>query len=302
MNDIFYSKIQDPIQAIQVLGEIFALSGMFGCKKVEQGCVLAMACLIEQRNPMDYLKTYHLNDGKLTKRADAMLAEFMELGGKCEWISKINDCKEARAKWTFGANVDLETTYTLADAEREGSAGKDTYKKSTPDMLRARLISKTIRMIAPKVVAGCYTPEEFGGELLPALTDSKAPEKGKVISIQHEVKNKVDVPIQTVPVKKSAEDEKDEAAMGLAPTQPKPVEPAAAPVAPTATSESPTEKPDNFPEVEALLKGANATEKANAWLLKNKWIKEGQTYEALNKNQCANILRRPQNFIKAING
>jgi len=76
-----YDRIADPLEAIDRMGEYLAKSGMFGCEKVEQGKVIAMACLSEKKNPMDIARTYHIIDGRLSMRADAMLAEFRNRGG-----------------------------------------------------------------------------------------------------------------------------------------------------------------------------------------------------------------------------
>ena len=46
-----YSRMSDPMLAIKEMGQMFAASGMFGCTKVEQGQVLALACLIEGKSP-----------------------------------------------------------------------------------------------------------------------------------------------------------------------------------------------------------------------------------------------------------
>jgi hypothetical protein len=43
--------MSDPMLAIKEMGQMFAASGMFGCTKVEQGQVLALACLIEGKSP-----------------------------------------------------------------------------------------------------------------------------------------------------------------------------------------------------------------------------------------------------------
>jgi hypothetical protein len=82
VNTSIYNKIADPIQAIQVLGEMIWASGMFGCVKPEQGMVLAMQCLAEGKAPLELAKTYHIVEGKLSMRADAMMGRFLTTGGK----------------------------------------------------------------------------------------------------------------------------------------------------------------------------------------------------------------------------
>lgn len=147
---------------IEQLGGWFARSGLFGCEKAEQGMVLAMACLTEKKSPIQLLKEYHIIQGKLCKTASSMLSDYKKAGGKCQWISGLTDGDTAKARFTFKEN-DIEVAYTLKDAEREGLTQKGgSWKRNTADMLRARLVSKTLRMIAPEVEGGAiYEPSEI---------------------------------------------------------------------------------------------------------------------------------------------
>lgn len=147
---------------IEQLGNWFARSGLFGCEKAEQGMVLAMACLTEKKSPVQLLKEYHIIQGKLCKTSASMLSDYKRAGGKCQWISGLTDGEKATARFTFKEN-DIEATYTLKDAEREGLTQKGgSWKRNTADMLRARLVSKTLRMIAPEVEGGAiYEPSEI---------------------------------------------------------------------------------------------------------------------------------------------
>jgi hypothetical protein len=155
-----YDKIAEPISAIAQLGEWISSSGMFGCTKVEQGHIIAMQCLAERKSPFDIKRTYHMVNGQPTMRADAMLAGYRARGGKVLW--KQFDNKAAVATWKYDGN-EVEISYTLEDAKAAqlypGKPGSG-WQKDPAAMLRARLISKAIRMIAPEVVMGIYTPEE----------------------------------------------------------------------------------------------------------------------------------------------
>jgi len=152
-----YQRMQDPLVAIKEMGQMFAASGMFGCTKVEQGQVLALACLIEGKSPFELMRNYHIINGSLSMRASAILAEFMKRGGKCTWHSALNNCDEAKASFSLGENQLPEATYTIADATREGlvaGPNKHNWAVRPADMMRARLITKAVRMIAPGIVMG----------------------------------------------------------------------------------------------------------------------------------------------------
>jgi hypothetical protein len=176
-NSEMYSKIQDPISAIEKMGEWIAASGMLGCTKVEQGKLIAWQCAAEKKTPFDFKREYHIINGSLSMRSDAMLAGYRARGGKILW--KQFDSRAAIALWTYDGNA-CEISFTTEDAKMAGllpAKPGSGWAKDPSAMLRARCISKAVRMLAPEVVAGIYTPEETE-EFTPALTEvSVAPTK-----------------------------------------------------------------------------------------------------------------------------
>lgn len=161
-SNAIYNKITDPIQAIQVMGEMIWGSGMFGCVKPEQGMVLAMTCLAEGKAPLELAKTYHIIEGKLSMRADAMLGRFQVSGGKVKWTVRNNE--EVRAIFIHdGSEVEIGVTVEemKANGVAMGKNGlKDNWRKFPRQMLTARVISEGVRLLAPQIVSGIYTPEE----------------------------------------------------------------------------------------------------------------------------------------------
>lgn len=158
-----YNKINDPIQAMQVMGEMIAGSGMFGCTKTEQGMVLAMQCLAEGKAPLELAKTYHIIEGKLTMRADAMLGRYLASGGKVKWTERSD--KRVAATWICDGN-EVEIAVTIDEMTKNGVAVgnngklKTNWQRFPRQMLTARNISEAIRLLMPQIVAGIYTPEE----------------------------------------------------------------------------------------------------------------------------------------------
>lgn len=144
----------------KTLGEWISKSGLFGCSNLEQGNILAVQCIAEKKTPLELSRLYHIIGGRLSLRADAMLGLFRERGGKVKWTTFTADA--AVAIFTLDG-VETEISYTRADATlalllpaRAGSQ----WARYPAEMLRARMISKAIRMVAPEVCAGVYTPEE----------------------------------------------------------------------------------------------------------------------------------------------
>ena len=156
----FYSRIGTSLDAVKELGSWIARSGAFNCQKDEQGHMIALECLASRKTPFDFKREFHLVNGALTMRSDAMLAGYRARGGKVVW--KQFDANAAIGIWKYDGN-ECEIGFTTDDAKQAGlmpAKPGSGWAKDPGAMLRARCISKAIRMLAPEVVAGLYSPEE----------------------------------------------------------------------------------------------------------------------------------------------
>lgn len=158
------------VSDLERIGKAFETSGMFGCAAQGQGLVLAMTCMTERISPLQFINTYHIIDGKPSMRADAMLAKFVERGGKYKVVARTSE--EAKAVFEKDGNK-LEASLTWDDAQKEpfvyGKKDMQGNRKvkdnwATPrnrmQMLWARIVSDSIRVLDPAVNHGRYTPEE----------------------------------------------------------------------------------------------------------------------------------------------
>ena len=180
-----YSKIDNPMTAIAELGKMFHQSQIMGVATPGDGAVLALTCMCEGITPLEFAKTYHIIKGRPSMKADAMSARFRQSGGKVRWINLGDDGKEAKAEFAFDGQT-LEIAYTIDDAKKvmgKDEKGKDridqqdsNWSKDRGAMLRARLITKSVRIIAPELIAGVYTPEELADA---GITDAPAPAKDR---------------------------------------------------------------------------------------------------------------------------
>lgn len=156
-----FDRIDNPLAFIESMGKTFGFTGVCGCKNENEGRLVALACLSERVNPFELGKRYHLIDGKLSMRSDNMLAEFRARGGKHKWVEDGSDGQRATLQLIYDGQ-DVTVSFTMKEAKdsgliRSGSA----WVKDPAAMLRARCISRGIRMVAPEVVVGLYTPEEI---------------------------------------------------------------------------------------------------------------------------------------------
>jgi len=150
------------LPSVQALGGAISESGMFGCNKPEQGVIIALQCIAENKPPLEMAKNYHLVKGKLTKRADSMLADFKRSGGKIKWGDLKNREVQAGTFTDPDGNA-YDVSYSIDDAKAAGvynTKADSPWQKTPAAMMRARLVSETLRAIAPEIVTGVYTPEE----------------------------------------------------------------------------------------------------------------------------------------------
>jgi len=166
----FYAKITDPMAAVAELGKFFHQSGIMKLGSPGDGAVVAMTCFCEGMTPMEFAKTYHIINGRPSMRADMMAAKFKGAGGKINWKNFGDDGQFAEAEFVYEDQKHV-IRYTIEDAKNvlgKDEKGKEridkpdsNWMKDRGAMLRARLITKAIRIMAPEIIAGVYTPEEI---------------------------------------------------------------------------------------------------------------------------------------------
>jgi hypothetical protein len=154
------------LQDVWFLAEQVAASGLFaGADTPQKAFTLMMICQSENLHPVQAMKRYHVIEGRPSKRADAIQAEFQADGGVIEILR--SDAEEARALFSHPVHhprpFEYAVTYRqFADSGLVmGKYGvKDNWKKNPADMLWARLVTKAIRKIHPGIVVGIYSTEE----------------------------------------------------------------------------------------------------------------------------------------------
>jgi len=151
-----------PIQGMQDLmsvGDMLARSGMFGVTNPAAGMVVALTCHQTGQTIFDFLRTYHIINGKPSMKADSMAAEFRKRGGRYKIIDRTDE--KAVADFTFEGNT-TQFAFTIEEARQAGLV-KDggNWAKYPANMLWWRMMSNALRVLCPELVAGVYTPEEI---------------------------------------------------------------------------------------------------------------------------------------------
>jgi hypothetical protein len=116
--------------------------------------LLALVAVTERRTPAEIARTYDVICGKLVKKAPAIYADFLALGGKLKWLSDGEDGIAAEAELTYKDQT-IKYRYTLEMAKRAGVVKADSgWVKRPGNMLRSKVYSNAIPMLEPSIVAG----------------------------------------------------------------------------------------------------------------------------------------------------
>lgn len=152
-----------PVDDVWRMAQAVARSGLFGMKSPEEAMALMLIAQAEGQHPAVAARDYHIVDGRPTLKADAMLARFIQAGGRVKWNTYTDEKVEATFSHPAGGEVTVD--WTMARAKKITRKGKaitdgDNWRNYPRQMLRARTISEGIRTVFPGVAVGVYTPEE----------------------------------------------------------------------------------------------------------------------------------------------
>ena len=188
------NRLDNPTAFLEASARLLMQSPMLGITAPGDAFVLAWHCLTEGISPLEFSKRYHIIGGKLTMRADYMHAAFRAAGGRIDWVNTGEDGIEAVGNFYADADSQpVRVAFSIEDARKLlGKNAKHNcdaidapgsgWTKDRGAMLRARVISKGIRMVAPEVIAGVYTQDELE-TIAPTPAESPAI-PGRVVEAQ----------------------------------------------------------------------------------------------------------------------
>lgn len=158
-----------PVQSMQDIvaaGHLVAQSGMLGVTNPAEGFIVVATCIQEGMSLLKFSERYNVICGRCSMKAEAMLANLLDLGGSYKVISRTAESAAIEVKYrdaSYTARLDWtdaqKETYTR---QKDGRTLKDNW--STPrrrmQMLWARVVSDGVRVVCPLATRGTYTPEE----------------------------------------------------------------------------------------------------------------------------------------------
>lgn len=163
---VMYDKIDNIPAFLGALADDITKSGVFmNCNPATAG-LLAVECVARKQTPLQLAQTFHLIQGRLSMRADAVLAEFNRMGGKHQLIEKTADKASAEFTWEkkkYVFSITWEEAKTAPWPYGKEGQLKDNWAHplGRKAMLWARMVSDAVRTICPSVNCGRYTPEEI---------------------------------------------------------------------------------------------------------------------------------------------
>ena len=96
-----------PYNDIERMGSAIAKSGLLGIKTPEQAIALMLIAQAEGMHPAIAARDYHVISNRPTLKADAMLARFLQAGGKVSWVTLTNDEVSATFSHPAGGTVKI---------------------------------------------------------------------------------------------------------------------------------------------------------------------------------------------------
>lgn len=147
-----------PYHDMQQMAAAMAASKLFGMKSQDEVLALMLVAQANGQHPAAAARDYDIISGRPSKKAEAMLRDFIGSGGSVQWHQLDDTCAAATFSHPQGGAVRID--WDMARARTAGLGGKDMYRKFPRQMLRSRCISEGVRTIYPAATGGMYAPEE----------------------------------------------------------------------------------------------------------------------------------------------
>jgi hypothetical protein len=159
------------------MGELVQLAtmagktGFFGAKSPEQALLVMMSGRDLGLSYAQSLRAFHVIEGRPTLSADGMVATCLVRRDVCEMFRTVEVTNEKATVETKRVGQEAQRyTFSMADAQRAGVAGKPNWSKYPSRMLLARARAALARDVYPDLLLGLYDPDELE-------SDPTAPER-----------------------------------------------------------------------------------------------------------------------------
>jgi hypothetical protein len=185
-------KIQiKTIEDLKSIAKIFVDSGIFPEKSdsnldMARTCVKIMAGQELGLEPFQAMRSIDVFQGQTSFRYQLIGAKVKQ-SGRYDFKPVEVSAKVAKIQFYDTGKPVYLSEFTMEDAQQQGLAGKDAYKKNPADMLYARALTKGVNKVCPEVMMQpAYVEGDFGEAPIDAesteVTDPKKPAEEVVAS------------------------------------------------------------------------------------------------------------------------
>lgn len=128
-------------------------------------------------SPIQSLQSIVLISGKPYISTEVILGLAYRAGHQVQWLESGD--KRATVRVIRGdGHGSAEVTYTMAQAQAAGLAGKDNWRRMPAEMLRARAVRAALKMVAPDIALGLETAESPAVAVVEAATGTAVVQVG----------------------------------------------------------------------------------------------------------------------------
>lgn len=168
---------EEALRVMMAAAQRYVASGLLPAEvNTPQKALLVMTAGRELGVPATYaLRNIHVVKGKPVCSAELLLALVRRTYGPgAIRVGKTSNTACTVQYREQGWDGISEFTFSIDDAKQAGVTNNPTWRNYPAAMLRARAISAVVRFAFPECIAGLYTPEEMGADVV--VTDEGAVE------------------------------------------------------------------------------------------------------------------------------
>jgi hypothetical protein len=169
------------VSDVERVANAIAKGGLFGSKDPYAVLTLCLLAQAEGQHPAVVFRDYHIIQGKPAKKAEAMLRDFINAGGKVEWHRLDDECADATFSHPAGT---ARISWDTARVKKAQLGGNAMHAKYPRQMLRSRVISEGVRTVYPGATSGLYEEGEVASFDPPPVQDGLTqhdPQTGEII-------------------------------------------------------------------------------------------------------------------------
>ena len=133
-------------------------AGFGGFRNPEQAKLVMLLALSQGEHIGRAVHDYHVINGKLVLKSEAMLSRFQNSGGIIRYTRYTDEAVTVEATHPKGGT--LSVTWDVAQAKRAGLLSNQVWAKHPRAMLKARAVTEAVRALYPACLTGALTTEE----------------------------------------------------------------------------------------------------------------------------------------------